>query len=85
MAEESALALVEEAVRQYEQAMMILCALEWRQGRSNRGNLYARTGGADWKKDIFIGSIPAPSLAAQVVRDHNDSLIMKLGDRVGGS
>jgi len=58
----------------YEDAMAILRRAEWRQGRTNPCNLYARTGGADWKQDFPIGSMSAPALAAEAVRAHNLSL-----------
>lgn len=46
----------------------------WRQGRSQPRNLYARTGGDDWKADLMIGQMDTPELAAEAVRAHNAAI-----------
>lgn len=76
-------ALVEDAVRQHEEALAVLCQVEWRQGRTNPCNLYARTGGTDWKRDAAIGSMTVTALAARAVQAHNESLAARTGDDGG--
>jgi len=51
-----------------------LNAFPWRQGRSQGRNLYARTGGDDWKADVMIGQLNTPELAAGAVRAHNAAM-----------
>lgn len=46
-------------------------AAEWRQGRSQPRNVYARTGGDDWKADQLIGHFDTAGLAADACRAHN--------------
>lgn len=46
-------------------------AAPWRQGRSQPRNVYARTGGDDWKADQLIGHFDTAQLAAEACRAHN--------------
>jgi hypothetical protein len=62
------------AYNAYRAACKPLCLLEWRQGRSEPRNVYARTGGTDWKADHQIGQFHTPELAAECVQAHNAAL-----------
>ena len=53
------------------QPQAALEAVPWRQGRSQPRNVYARTGGDDWKADTMIGQLDTPELAAEAVTAHN--------------
>ena len=46
-------------------------AAPWRQGRSQPRNVYARTGGDDWKADQLIGHFDTDALAAEACWAHN--------------
>jgi hypothetical protein len=63
--------LLEEAYRVLRSATGFLRGLEWRVGRSQPCNVYARCGGDDWKADFEIAVFKTPELAEQAVRDHN--------------
>jgi hypothetical protein len=41
-------------------------AVPWRQGRSQPRNVYARTGGGDWKADLMIGQLDTPERAPRL-------------------
>jgi hypothetical protein len=47
-------------------------AAQWRQGRSQPRNVYARTGG-DWTGDQLIGHFDTDELAAEACRAHNSA------------
>jgi hypothetical protein len=51
-----------------------LTALPWRQGRTQPRNVYARTGGGDWKADVMIGQLDTADLSAEACRAHNEAL-----------
>lgn len=48
-----------------------LLAVPWRAGRSQPRNIYARTGGDDWRADLLIGHMDTPALAAEAIECHN--------------
>lgn len=54
--------------------MADLTAIPWRQGRSQPRNVYARTGGDDWKADVMIGQLDTPEIAAEACEAHNEAL-----------
>ena len=54
--------------------MTDLTALPWRQGRTQPRNVYARTGGEDWKADTMIGQLDTAEIAARACEAHNDAL-----------
>ena len=68
-----------------------LTDLPWRQGRSQPRNLYARTGGDDWKADVMIGQLDTAEIAAEACESHNEALARRLaelrlrGARVSGA
>jgi hypothetical protein len=62
------------ATRAYHAALSVLTDIEWRQGRSQPRNVYARTGGEDWKADPMIGHFDTPELAAEACASHNAAL-----------
>lgn len=49
-------------------------SVPWRQGRTQPRNIYARTGGDNWKADLMIGQLDTPAAAAEAVRAHNSAL-----------
>ena len=49
-------------------------SVPWRQGRTQPRNIYARTGGGDWKADLMIGQLDTAAAAAEAVRAHNAAL-----------
>lgn len=53
----------------YRRAMAPLAGIEWRTGRSI-STIWARTGGDDWKRDVWIGEFRTPELAQRTVEDH---------------
>lgn len=65
---------VTASTRAYHAALSVLVDVEWRQGRSQPRNVYARTGGEDWKADPMIGQFDTPGLAAEAVGSHNAAL-----------
>jgi hypothetical protein len=70
--------------------MTDLTALPWRQGRSQPRNVYARTGGDDWKADTMIGQLDTAEIAAEACESHNEALARRMaalrlrGARVSG-
>lgn len=65
---------VTASTRAYHAALSVLVDVEWRQGRSQPRNIYARTGGEDWKADPMIGQFDTPGLAEEAVGSHNAAL-----------
>jgi histidine triad (HIT) family protein len=57
-----------------------LTALPWRQGRSQPRNVYARTGGADWKADTMIGQLDTAEIAAEACEAHNEELARRMAE-----
>ena len=55
-----------------------LTDLPWRQGRSQPRNVYARTGGDDWKADVMIGQLDSPGLSAEACQAHNEALARRM-------
>lgn len=51
-----------------------LAGKRWRTGRTNGRNVYARTGGDNWKDDVPVGAFDTPELAAEAVSSHNARL-----------
>ena len=62
--------MLQAAYRNFREAAQQLCALEWRVGRSQPCNVYARCGD-DWEDDFAIAVFKTPELAEQAVLDHN--------------
>ena len=59
--------------------MTDLTALPWRQGRSQPRNVYARTGGDDWKADVMIGQLDTAEMAREACEAHNERLAGRTG------
>jgi hypothetical protein len=74
---------IAEAIKAHRAALAPLADVEWRQGRSNQCNLWARTGGGDWKADTSVGQLATPELAAEAVRAHNEDLARRAAARRG--
>lgn len=54
-----------------------LTAVPWRTGRSHGANIWARTGGDDWKADTPVGRMDSPELAEAACAAHNAALLRR--------
>ena len=63
-----------EALEAHRAALGAFTDHLWRPGRSQPRNVYARTGGDDWKADLMIGHFDTPELAAEAINSHNAAL-----------
>lgn len=48
-----------------------LTGVPWRTGRSHPSNIWARTGGDDWKADTPVGRMDSAEIAARACADHS--------------
>jgi hypothetical protein len=69
---------ITEAIERHRAALGFLADYPWRQGRTQPRNVYARSGGDDWKADPLIGHFDTPELAAEAVNSHNAALTARM-------
>lgn len=74
------------AIEAHRTALAPLADVEWRPGRSNPCNLYAKTGErGDWKDDVPIGSLATQELAEEACVAHNADVARRRAARRGAS